>query len=45
VFLDEVIYPEARTACEMVSKKMERGEFEDLTTFEPFYLKEYMFKN
>ncbi|MFS0490748.1 tRNA (adenosine(37)-N6)-threonylcarbamoyltransferase complex dimerization subunit type 1 TsaB [Leadbetterella byssophila] len=44
VFLEEVIYPEARTACKMVSEKMEKGEFEDLTSFEPFYLKEYMFK-
>lgn len=43
-FAASVNYPSAAFACEMVSDKWERGEFEDLVTFEPFYLKEYMFK-
>ena len=44
VFLDSEIYPSSDFACKMVTEKFERGEFEDLVTFEPFYLKEYMFK-
>jgi tRNA threonylcarbamoyladenosine biosynthesis protein TsaB len=44
VFLDTEIYPSADFACKMVTEKFEKEEFEDLVTFEPFYLKEYMFK-
>ena len=43
-FLEEAILPEAQSACLMVSGKFEEKEFEDLVTFEPYYLKEYMFK-
>lgn len=44
-FVASVNYPSAEFACKIVSDKQEAGEFEDLVTFEPFYLKEYMFKN
>lgn len=44
-FADAIHYPTAESACAVVSEKWERGEFEDLVTFEPFYLKEYMFKS
>lgn len=44
-FAVSVQSPSAEFACKIVSDKWERGEFEDLVTFEPFYLKEYMFKH
>lgn len=44
-FAGAVHYPSAEAACALVSAKWERAEFEDLVTFEPFYLKEYMFKH
>jgi tRNA threonylcarbamoyladenosine biosynthesis protein TsaB len=44
VFLNTELYPVAEFACKVVSEKFEKGFFEDLVTFEPFYLKEYMFK-
>lgn len=43
-FAASVQSPLAESACKIVSDKWERGDFEDLVTFEPFYLKEYMFK-
>lgn len=44
-FAASVNYPSAEFACKIVSDKQEAGELEDLVTFEPFYLKEYMFKS
>lgn len=44
-FAASVQSPSAEFACKIVSDKWERGELEDLVTFEPFYLKEYMFKH
>jgi tRNA threonylcarbamoyladenosine biosynthesis protein TsaB len=44
-FLDKVLYPEVHTAALLVDRKWQAGDFEDLVSFEPFYLKEYMFKN
>lgn len=43
-FATSVQSPSAESACKIVSDKWERRELEDLVTFEPFYLKEYMFK-
>lgn len=43
-FVDKIFYPNAESALEVVSEKFENLDFEDLVTFEPFYLKEYMFK-
>lgn len=44
-FAASVQFPSAEFACTIVSDKWERREWEDLVTFEPFYLKEYMFKS
>ncbi|MCD8539855.1 MAG: tRNA (adenosine(37)-N6)-threonylcarbamoyltransferase complex dimerization subunit type 1 TsaB [Leadbetterella sp.] len=44
-FAPSVQVPAAEFACKIVSEKWGRREFEDLVTFEPFYLKEYMFKS
>lgn len=44
-FADAVHYPSAEAACALVWAKWEQAEFEDLVAFEPFYLKEYMFKH
>lgn len=41
-FADELIHPSARFAGKIISGRFERGEFEDLAGFEPFYLKEFM---
>lgn len=41
-FLDELIRPSARTVGELAAKAFQRGYFEDIATFEPFYLKEFM---
>lgn len=43
-FAASVQSPSAEYACKIVSDKWERRELENLVTFEPFYLKEYMFK-
>lgn len=44
-FARSVQPPSAEYACKIVWDKWEKGEWEDLVTFEPFYLKEYMFAN
>jgi tRNA threonylcarbamoyladenosine biosynthesis protein TsaB len=41
VFLDELIRPSARTVGKLATGKFRAGEFEDVATFEPFYLKEF----
>lgn len=43
-FLEEEIHPSAVYSGEIISKKYLSKEFEDLVAFEPYYLKEYMFK-
>ncbi len=43
-FAESVQSPSAEFACRIVGEKWEKQEWEDLVTFEPFYLKEYMFK-
>jgi tRNA threonylcarbamoyladenosine biosynthesis protein TsaB len=44
VFYGENISPGAKFSGKILYEKYKNGEFEDLVTFEPFYLKEYMFK-
>jgi tRNA threonylcarbamoyladenosine biosynthesis protein TsaB len=41
VFLDELIRPSARTVGKLATGKFRAGDFEDVATFEPFYLKEF----
>jgi tRNA threonylcarbamoyladenosine biosynthesis protein TsaB len=43
-FLDESILPSAAYSGKICFEKYTKGDFEDLTLFEPNYLKEYMFK-
>ena len=43
-FATSVRPPSAEFAATLVWDKWQRKEWEDLVTFEPFYLKEYMFK-
>lgn len=43
-FYECPVFPTAASALEIVESKFRNKEFEDLVTFEPFYLKEYMFK-
>jgi tRNA threonylcarbamoyladenosine biosynthesis protein TsaB len=43
-FLNKEILPLAAASGELVYDKFKRGDFEDLVSFEPFYLKEYLFK-
>lgn len=43
-FLDKVLYPDVQAAAVLVGRRWEEKAFEDLVSFEPFYLKEYMFK-
>ncbi len=43
-FSSLVIRPSVRYACGLVSQKFDTKDFEDLVGFEPFYLKDYMFK-
>lgn len=38
------VYPKASSLGELASTKFNAGQIEDLTTFEPFYLKEFMVK-
>ncbi|MCY7356676.1 MAG: tRNA (adenosine(37)-N6)-threonylcarbamoyltransferase complex dimerization subunit type 1 TsaB [Rudanella sp.] len=42
LFLDELIRPSARTIGKLAADRFRAGQFEDLSTFEPFYLKEFM---
>jgi tRNA threonylcarbamoyladenosine biosynthesis protein TsaB len=42
-FIDGV-YPQASKMGELVYLKLKSGEIEDLESFEPFYLKEFMIK-
>lgn len=44
VFIDNHIQIRAALSAEIVVKKYKAFNFEDLVSFEPFYLKEYMFK-
>lgn len=44
IFNEELLQPWAKYGIETIWQKYQRAEFEDLETFEPFYLKEYMFK-
>ncbi len=41
-FVDTVIKPSARTVGELASIEFEKGNFADLVSFEPFYLKEFV---
>ena len=41
-FLDELIRPSARTIGMLAADGFRAGRFENLATFEPFYLKEFM---
>jgi tRNA threonylcarbamoyladenosine biosynthesis protein TsaB len=43
-FLSEIILPSATFSGKICYEKYISGDFEDLTLFEPNYLKEYMFK-
>jgi tRNA threonylcarbamoyladenosine biosynthesis protein TsaB len=40
----ENIYPLASSLGELAMKKFEAGQTEDLVTFKPFYLKEFVAK-
>jgi tRNA threonylcarbamoyladenosine biosynthesis protein TsaB len=42
VFISEDIKPSARTVGKLAIIAFEKGEFEDVATFEPFYLKDFM---
>ena len=42
VFLDQLITPSARTVGKLATPAFTEGRFEDVATFEPFYLKEFM---
>ena len=42
VFLDKLIVPSARTIGTLATLAFAEGQFEDVATFEPFYLKEFM---
>lgn len=44
LFANALISPSAEASCSIVCEKFESGDFEDIVLFEPFYLKEYMFK-
>lgn len=43
-FLEQVLYPDVQSAAALVWTKWCKEDVEDLVRFEPFYLKEYMFK-
>jgi tRNA threonylcarbamoyladenosine biosynthesis protein TsaB len=43
-FVSELIIPSAAFSGKICFDKYQKGQFEDLTLFEPYYLKEYMFK-
>ena len=42
IFLENLIYPSAKTVGILATKAFEKQDFEDLETFEPFYLKDFM---
>ena len=42
VFLPTLIQPSAKTVGLLATEAFERQQFEDLTTFEPYYLKDFM---
>lgn len=42
VFIDEDIRPSARTVGLLAATAFEKGAFEDLSSFEPYYLKDFM---
>ena len=42
IFLDKLIVPSARTVGILATPAFAEGRFEDVGTFEPFYLKEFM---
>ncbi|MCC5613205.1 tRNA (adenosine(37)-N6)-threonylcarbamoyltransferase complex dimerization subunit type 1 TsaB [Nostoc sp. CHAB 5834] len=42
MFLDKLITPSARTVGALAGLAFAEGRFEDVATFEPFYLKEFM---
>lgn len=42
IFLDHLIYPDAKFMGHLVYDKFCKGEMEDLIAFEPYYLKEFM---
>ena len=44
-FLDNKILPNASFSGKICFEKYSNGDFEDLTLFEPYYLKEYIFKS
>ena len=41
-FISEEIRPSAKTVGKLAVKSFEKGEFEDVASFEPFYLKDFM---
>ena len=41
-FISDEIRPSAKTVGKLAFKSFEKGEFEDLVTFEPYYLKDFM---
>ena len=44
LFITDQLIPSAAFSGKICFEKYRNGEFEDLTLFEPYYLKEYMFK-
>jgi len=42
LFLDELIRPSARTIGKLAADRFRSEQFDDVATFEPFYLKEFM---
>ena len=42
LFLDKLVTPSARTVGALAGPAFAEGRFEDVATFEPFYLKEFM---
>jgi tRNA threonylcarbamoyladenosine biosynthesis protein TsaB len=42
IFLEKAIFPNAETVGELAVRKFEKQEFENLVTFEPYYLKEFI---
>jgi len=41
IFIDD-IYPSAKDMIELAENKLANKEFEDVTYFEPFYLKDFV---
>jgi tRNA threonylcarbamoyladenosine biosynthesis protein TsaB len=42
VFLDQVIFPSAKSIGELATRSFEQQKFENVADFEPFYLKEFV---